>query len=504
MSDATAHKPLRALTTDHFRRYAGHMVLDTGGWWVVEPYFLEVADEIFAGVREVWLDVPEENAKTTNMAGLALYHADYTEYASVPMAAASREQTMTLFGQAAGFVARSPGLSERFRVLEGYRRIHALRTGGRIQVFAADDTTADGIIPTLGLVEELHRQAEQRGLKLYRTWRGKLGKRGGQLVALSTAGEPGGEYEEAKDQAKAQADEVTRRGCHTVARSQGFVLHQYALQPGDDTSDIKRVKQANPFSGVTEEELADKYASPSKSEAHWARMVCGIPMRDEHAAIAPEEWSAQPDRKIPKRVPIWLGLDLGWKWDTTAAVPLWLPAANKPTLGVPEVIVPPRDGTSTPPKLVRQALWRIHMRNPVHTVVLDPNAGGEQLAEWIESPEGLDDEGEPTGLGAEVVAYGQTNEPQAVAYERTMELVRDHAVGHPRDKTLTQHFLNATAKPVLGGRHRFDRPHPSRHGTKQDRRVIDCCQAGSAVLAVALGEEPAPAPDPDSYRISYL
>lgn len=509
MSERTAHKPLRALTTDHFIRYAGNMVLDSGDWWTVEPYFLEVADEVFAGTREVWLDVPEENAKTTNLAGFALYHADYVEGASVPMAAASREQTMTLFGQAAGFVKRSPGMSDRFRVLEGYRRIVARRTDGRIQVFAADDTTADGVIPTLGLVEELHRQAERSGLALYRTWRGKLGKRGGQLVAISTAGEPGGEYEEAKEAAKRAAEQVSRRGTHTTARSPGFVLHQYALKQGDDIHDIKLVKSANPFSGVTEAELREKHSSPTRNDAHWARFVCGIPMRTESTAIEAEEWSAQPERHIPSRKRIWCGLDLGWKWDTTAAVPLYLPDPRKPTLGVPEVVVPPRNGTSTPPKQVRAALHRIHRRNPIDTLVLDPNAGGEELVEWAEKafdPE-LEDGDVNSGLGCEVVAYSQTNEPQAVAYERTMDLIRNEALGHPRDPQLTQHFLNAVAKPVLGGRFRFDRPHPGRAATKskkQDRRVIDCCQAASAVLAVALGDEPEPAPDPADYRISYL
>jgi phage terminase large subunit-like protein len=88
----------------------------------------------------------------------------------------------------------------RFRAYDGYRRIKCLRTGGRIQVFAADDRTGDGIIPGgLALVDELHRH---RDLKLYRTWRGKLEKRGAQLIAISTAGEPGGEFEETRDRIK--------------------------------------------------------------------------------------------------------------------------------------------------------------------------------------------------------------------------------------------------------------------------------------------------------------
>jgi phage terminase large subunit-like protein len=469
-------RPLRPHTVDHFKRYAGLMVLDTGDYWRLEPFQLDVVVEIFAGTDEVWLDIPEGNGKTTLLAGVALYHADYTEAASVPMAASSRDQTGVLLSQAAGFVRRTPGMEERFRVYEGYRRIDALRTGGRIQVYAADDRTGDGVIPTLALLEELHRHPD---LRLYRTWRGKLGKRGGQLVAISTAGEPGAEYETAKAEALKRAD-VTREGARTIARAPHFTMHQHALKVGDNVNDLQLVKQANPFSGVTLDELRRKHDSPTMLESHWARFVCGIATRGEQSAVSPEEWAGLPNSAIPAGEPVWAGLDLGWKWDTTAVVPLWLPEPNRRVLGMPEVVTPPRDGTSTPPQEIRDALLRVHARNPIHTVVLDPNAGGEQLVEWIEGPE----------LGARAIPYSQANVAQALALERWMEAVREGWLEHPHHDTLTLHVLNAIAKPVLGDRYRFDRPRQTRQGRGQDQRVIDCLQAASAVHAVAVAEVP--------------
>jgi len=489
VADQTAHRPLAPFTVDHFRRYAALMVLDTGGPWIVEPYFLEVAAEIFAGVTEVWLDVPEGNAKTTNLAGFALYHADYTEAASVPMAAASRDQTGVLFGQAAGFVKRTPALAERFRVYEGYRRIDALRTGGRIQVFAADERTGDGVIPTLPLLEELHRHGD---LRLYRTWHGKLSKRGGQLVAISTAGAPGGEYENAKA-AAAKNGKVTRKGAHTTVRLPDFVLHQYALKPGDDLTNIDLVKTANPFSGVTTDGLRRKFRSPTMVMSHWARFVCGIATRDGESAVAPEEWAGLRKTLIPPGTPVWVGADYGWKWDTTALVPLWLPEPLRRVLGVPEVIVPPRDGTSTPPSKIRAAYLRIHRRNPIHTVVMDENAGGAQQVEWIVNE-----------LGARVISYGQTSEPQAVAFERWMEAVRERWLEHPHDETLTRHVLNAVDRVVLGDRHRFDRPASSRHARGQEQRVIDCLSAASGVHAVAVADTPGESINVSDYRIEVL
>src|SRR3954453_5168694 len=153
----SAHKPLRPFTVDHWRRYARLMVLDNGGEWDPEDFQLEIVRDVFSGLDEFWVVIPEGNAKTTLMSGVALYHGDYTPSAEVLMAAASRDQAGLLFNQAAGFVVRSPGFRERFRVFEGYRRIRCNRSGGRLQVFAADDRTGDGVIPTLGLIDEPHR-----------------------------------------------------------------------------------------------------------------------------------------------------------------------------------------------------------------------------------------------------------------------------------------------------------------------------------------------------------
>jgi phage terminase large subunit-like protein len=81
------------------------------------------------------------------------------------------------------------------------------RTGGRIQVYAADDRTGDGVIPSLAILEELHRHPS---LMLYRTWYGKLPKRGGQLISISTAGSQASEYENLKADALEAADSVVR------------------------------------------------------------------------------------------------------------------------------------------------------------------------------------------------------------------------------------------------------------------------------------------------------
>ena len=55
----------------------------------------------------------------------------------------------------------------------------------------------------LAFIDELHRH---RDLSLQRTWVGKIGKvKGAQVVVISTAGEPGGEFELARERIRQTA-----------------------------------------------------------------------------------------------------------------------------------------------------------------------------------------------------------------------------------------------------------------------------------------------------------
>jgi phage terminase large subunit-like protein len=442
------------------------MVLDNGESWDPEGFQLEIVADVFTGVEEFWVVIPEGNAKTTLMAGVALYHGDYTPTAEALLAAASRDQAGLLFNQAAGFVERSEGFKSRFKVFEGYRRIKCLRSGGRLQVFAADDRTGDGVIPTLGLIDEPHRA---RNLALVRTWRGKLAKRNGQLGLLSTAGEPGTEFEDARARSIADAIEITVDGCHTRARGENSVLHDWSVPTTGDVEDLALVKDANPLSTITEESLRKKRSSPTMTETHWRRFVCNQAARSDQSAINAAEWSALgTDDSIPEGVPVWLGVDFGWKHDTTAIVPLWVKDDEHRMFGVPTILTPPRDGSFLEPEVVKAAFRTIQTRNPITEVVMDPDRAAE-IAAWLRDDLGV----EPTehGQGAEMFD----------AYEKFMEALRNGWISHPRDPEFTEHVLNAVAKVLPDGRTRFDRPSTSRAQAGQRRRVIDALIAAAMV-----------------------
>src|SRR4029077_3918634 len=168
-------------SVEHFRDWTSKLELDNGEPWVLEDFQARFVADLFSGVPECWLLVPEGNGKTTLAAGLALYHAQYRKTAWISVAAAASDQALILYRQAEGLVQRSDSIGRYFRCLEGSRRINCEGTYSRIQVLSAEDRTGDGVIPTLCIVDELHRH---RDLRLYRTWRGKLAKRKGQIVAI--------------------------------------------------------------------------------------------------------------------------------------------------------------------------------------------------------------------------------------------------------------------------------------------------------------------------------
>ena len=465
-------------TLEHFRGWARRLVLDSGVPWELEEFQEAFVEDVFSGVKECWLVVPEGNGKTTLIAGLGLYGLRFSSDALIPVAASSRDQARIMYRQAKGFLRRSrlddPGFS--FEAFDGYRRIDLRGPGktkrgevlGSIEIHAADAGTGDGIIPApYAFLDELHRH---RSLDLYETWRGKLDKRGAQIVTISTAGEAGGHFEEMRERVRQETPVVgVRRGFRRCVSGE-VVLHEYALEEGGDPSDMEAVKACNPLPSITVESLGSKRASPTMTPQHWSRFVCNVATRSVLSAVTQTEWDAAESAEvIPEGVPVWAGLDVAWKWDTTALVPLWWRDDRFRLLGPASILEPPRDGHSLDPRRVEAALVAAHGRNPLHTVVMDTSRA-EQLADWISSE-----------LGATVIDRPQSVKYAVEDYERFMEALRNGWLWHTGDRGLRRHVFNAVARLLPGGDARFDRPSTSRQGGDQDRRVIDALSAAAMV-----------------------
>lgn len=446
---------LEPFTLPHFRAWAGDLVLDTGDPWVPEPFQEAYVADLFAGYPECWLIVPEGNAKTTTLAGIALYVAEFRPFAVVPLAAASREQAEIVYRQAEGFVLRSDRLQEpvwsaiqvargkrklevpRFVCLEGYRRINHVG-GGRIQVFAADEKTGDGIIPTLAIIDEPHRQPD---LTLYRTWSGKLAKRHGQLAAISTRGEPGSDFEDTLERIREASTATSRDGSFTRYATDRVVLHEWAVPEGADVDDPVVVKAANPLRAITVEMLAEKLASPTMTRHHWLRFVCNRPTRDVDAWLGEDAERIWTDLEAPYEFrpgePTWVGVDVGIKRDSTAVV--WVQRDPARRLHAKARFWIPSPGEPVDVTDVMEHLRRMARRDgdglgyDLRAVSYDPK--------FFDVPaKMLSDEGLP------MIEIPQSVERMTAVCGTLLEVIKRKALGHDGDPVLRRHVLGAVAR----------------------------------------------------------
>jgi Terminase large subunit, ATPase domain len=479
-----------AFTPEHFEAYCSRLTFDDGECRPPQAWQMEVVADVFRGFPETWLIVPEGNGKSTLLAQVALYGADFSDSPWIPVGASSAKQARIIYDQAAGFVERTRWLDERFKCFGGYKLIRSVANGGiGIEVFAAEAKTGDGVIPfPFAIVDELHRHDD---LRLYSLWKGKLRKRGGQILTISTAGEPETAFENTRDEIRRRATKRSRVGAHLRAEGPGLVLHEWMVPSDELCSDMRAVKDANPLWSITERTLSEDFASPTMDLGDWKRLKCNRPTRSAVSAITDKEWDdAQVDLEAPAGARIDVGLDWAPKWDCTALVGLWM-APEYRLLGPVRVLKPPRDGSQLHPDEVKNALIEMGHGYEIGDVVMDTSHATD-IAAWIEDE-----------LGLTVIDRGQTNKLACADYESFMDGLRNGTIKHSGDPDLRSHVLHAIARRLPGGDYRFDRPSPSRRSVlMQDRRVIDALTAASMVVQHSTRAEPPISVYEERYAIS--
>ena len=465
----------KPFTLDHFRKYAELLVFDDGEKRGLEDWQFEIVADIFKGYREVWGVLPEGNGKSTMISTVALYGADYSQSPWIPIGASTAKQARIIYDQAAGFVQRTEGMEDRFKCFGGYKLIRSKRNGGLgIEVFAADAGGGDGVIPfPYAICDELHRT----DMTLYRLWKGKLRKRSGQIIGISTAGEPETPFENMRDDIRRKATGRKRKDAHLRAEGSNLVLHEWMVASDEECSDMEAVKAANPLSTITTTTLKEDFQSPTTDLGDWKRLKCNRPTRSAQSAITDREWD---DAQVKARDAgaEMVGLDVGWKWDTTAIQPLVVDPKHR-ILTKPAVLTPPRDGNSLHPDEIKGAFHSLLEDNPLKTVVMDMHRA-EDIAAWLEDE-----------LGLTVIDRQQSNKALVADYDAFMDGLRNGTLKHTGDPEQRRQVLNAIARRLPGGDYRFDRPSTTRSNVReQDRRVIDVLSAASMVVEYSNRAEP--------------
>ena len=422
---------------------------------VLEGFERTILSDFFAGARETLVLLAKKNGKTMLLAALALYHLWTTPDAECVVAAASREQAMILFDAAAGFIRRSPWLARKLKPQRGNRLIRNREDSGRIRVLAADVDTADGVRPTLALVDELHRH---RSAALYGVFRDGLAPRDGRMITISTAGEHEGSPLGQLRAAARKLENRHREGAYLYARSPdgSFVMHEWSLEPGDDVDDMKVVKLANPASWWTVELLRERHDSPSMLPHQWARFACGLWVSSESWWMDPEQWKAcaSADRLQPGDR-ITLGFDGARVGDATALIACRISDGLVCPLPVPGAVVagdgqPTGGGVSiwedtgvkgweVPGGEVDAAVAAAFERYRVVRMYADPPLWYTEIDQWAAE------------YGSPVQRFHTRRARMIDAVERFRTDVVARRVKHVSDPTLTQHMLNAQMREVRGG-----------------------------------------------------
>jgi Phage Terminase len=304
------------MSLERFERFCGCLVLDNGQRMRLEDFQRMMLADYFAGKRETVVTLPKGSGKTTLLAALALHELVSDPGCDGAVAAASRDQAGLLLRQLHGFVRRTPGLSARVQLKQ--REAVNRRTGGRFRVLAADVDTADGLLLTFAIGDELHRWGA-RGSELYTILLSAVQKRDGRMFGISTAG--------VREQGllwvmRERAIELgaVRDGSRLSLRGARFAWHEWSLPDGENPHDLEAVARANPAPWVTAELLRERHDSPSMTEPDWLRFSCNrwIDQLELESVVPMLGWQGLLDEQSSALDPVCFALDLSWDRATAA------------------------------------------------------------------------------------------------------------------------------------------------------------------------------------------
>jgi phage terminase large subunit-like protein len=192
---------------------------------------------------------------------------------------------------------------------------------------------------------------------------------------------------------------------------------------------IKIVKKANPSSFVTEAELRRRRDSPSMQEIDWLRYACNQWHISADAWLDPGAWPAlaEPGVTIPDLAPVWLGVDIGLKYDSSAVVVIGPPRDSDGRLPVQgREFRPPGDGTALDLFEVENHIRELATKYRVQGVVYDRFSFERSAQELSDS-------------GLLCLEFPMTNERTVPACARLLEAVNRRELVHDGDPILQAH-----------------------------------------------------------------
>jgi phage terminase large subunit-like protein len=323
------------------------------------------------------------------------------------------------------------------------RTIYSEIDEGFIKVLAADVDTADGIIVTLGIVDELHRA---KSIELYGAVRDGLGPRNGRMITISTAGSDQASPLGLLRDAAHKMPGFRREGKYNYVRSPdgAFAFHEWCLDPpkdkthpGDDVDDLEVVKLVNPAPWQTLDKLRKRHDDPATTPWQWKRFACGLWTEGEEPWMEPEVWDAlaDPEMTILEGSDVFVGVDIGVEHDSTGIAVV---SKQGKRLAVKAIVIPPPPNGSVSLEVVENALRDVAERFKLRLLAYDPWS-------FRRSGEILESEGIP------VAKFPQSPERMSEASANLYRLIDSGELIHDGDPQLRAHVMAGSVKETGRG-----------------------------------------------------
>lgn len=315
------------------------------------------------GLRQftsAFIELAKKNGKSFLIGGMPLYNLLMEDELNPEAygAAAAKDQAGLVFKAAAQLVNANPYLLSKLKVLPSTKRIVRRDGGGFYSVISADGELQDGIEPSLGLRDELHRWKTARSLTLRDVMtKGQISRREPLDIVITTAG---AEYEsplwlEEYEQAKRKLEGSLQMDSLYVA------IFEPDLKRLSTDSEYWKSREARVAANPSHEDLGgflkdsaiaaemQKALANPRAKSKYFRYNLNVPVKQlEDPIIEADKWQACGGGVDVRKLAVkygpellidtwklaneqcWVGVDASWTTDLTAVVAVFPPIPGGP------------------------------------------------------------------------------------------------------------------------------------------------------------------------------
>lgn len=347
--------------------------------------------------RDVYLEIPRKNAKSTLSSGVALYMltADGEQGAEIYSAATTKDQARIVFDDAKAMAERSPGLRELgLAILQ-----HALtvrETASAFKPLAAEGSTLDGLNVHFAVLDELHAHKTRAVYDVIDTARGA--REQSLLWNITTSGTDlsGICYERRTYLTKVLDGVIDDHSTFGVI---------YTIDDGD-----------NPF----------VESSWAKANPNWLQSV----LRDDMEAASRNAENSESSRNnfFTKRLNVWVNGESAWMdmvaWAKCAEPTLHLPdfAGEKCWMGLD--LAQKKDFAALCLVFEREGVWYVCTRLYLNELAVQ-ESGNAHLSGWARAGHVIVTDGDITDfdvLAEDMRSYCRMFDVQEIAFDPALSM----------------------------------------------------------------------------------